>query len=102
MTTRLLAAALTLLALSACSTTPRPLVPDTTQGPASYVCYSSLVSSPDEVRAIAERQCGRWGMPVSGVIGQSFSPFRCGVLTPTVAAFQCGGGAPPMAAPLAF
>lgn len=89
-----LAAAVSLMALAGCSTTPRPLVPDTTQGPASYVCYSSMVSTPDEVRAIAERQCGRWGLPVSGVIGQSFAPFRCGVLTPTVAAFQCGGGAP--------
>ncbi|HSV28720.1 MAG TPA: hypothetical protein VLL76_04150 [Candidatus Omnitrophota bacterium] len=85
-------AALCTLALSGCSSAPRPLVPDTAQGPASYVCYSSMVSNPEEVRAIAERQCGRWGYGVAGLIGQSWTPLRCGALTPTVAAFQCGSG----------
>jgi hypothetical protein len=80
------------LALAGCSTTPRPLVPDTASGPASYVCYSSALSTPDEVRAIAARQCGRWGLSVSGLIGQDFTPLRCGLLTPTVAAFQCSSG----------
>lgn len=100
MKTKLSLAALSLLTLAGCSTTPRPLVPDTTQGPASYVCYSNMVSDPAEVRTIAERQCGRWGYGVSGLIGQSFSPLKCGVLTPTVAAFQCGAGTP-ATAPLA-
>lgn len=81
-----------LLALAGCSTTPRPLVPDTAQGPASYVCYSTLTSTPDEVRAIAERQCAKSNLGVSGLIGQSWVPLRCGVLTPNVAAFQCGPG----------
>lgn len=77
--------------LAACSTTPHPLVPDTAQGPASYVCYSSAASSPEEIRGVAQRQCGKWGHQVTGLIGQSWTPLRCGVLTPTVAAFQCGG-----------
>lgn len=78
------------LALAGCSTDPRPLVPDTAQGPASYVCYNSAASSPEEVLAIAERQCAKSGLGVAGLIGQSFTPLRCGVLTPSVAAFQCG------------
>lgn len=97
---RIAVAVVSFSALAACSTTPRPLVPDTSQGPASYVCYSSMTSTPEEIRAVAERQCGRWGYSVSAVIGQSWSPMKCGLLTPTVAAFQCGGGAPAMA-PLA-
>lgn len=79
-----------LLALAGCSTAPRPLVPDTTLGPASYVCYASATTSPEEVRAIAERQCQRSNMSVAGLIGQSWTPLRCGLLTPNVAAFQCG------------
>lgn len=86
-------AGIAVLALSGCSSTPRPLVPDTAQGPTSYVCYSSMINTPDEVRAIAERQCGRWGYGVGNLIGQSWTPLRCGFLTPTVAAFQCGSGA---------
>ncbi|HTH17613.1 MAG TPA: hypothetical protein VL974_13230 [Magnetospirillum sp.] len=102
---KLLAAAAATLALAACSTDPRPLVPDTAQGPASYVCYNSAASTPDEVRSIAERQCSKAGLGVSGLIGQTFTPFRCGVLTPSVAAFQCGTSSqwlaplPPLAAP---
>lgn len=93
------------LALAGCSMDPRPLVPDTAQGPASYVCYNSAASSADEVRAIAERQCGKAGLGVAGLIGQSFTPMRCGVLTPSVAAFQCGYASqwlaplPPLQAP---
>ncbi len=79
------------LALAACSTIPRPLVPDTPEGPASYICYSSWTSTPAEVRATAERQCGHWGLRVTGVIGQEWAPFRCGLGTPMVAAFRCGG-----------
>lgn len=100
-----LAAAIAALALAGCSTDPRPLVPDTAQGPASYVCYNSAASTPDDVRAIAERQCSKVGLGVAGLIGQSFTPFRCGVLTPSVAAFQCGAGSawlaplPPLSAP---
>lgn len=88
------------MALSACSTDPRPLVPNTAQGPASYVCYNSAASSPEEVRATAERQCAQYGLGVAGLIGQSFTPFRCGVLTPSVAAFQCGHGNSYTPAPL--
>lgn len=87
---RAILAAAAILALAGCSTTPRPLVPDTVQGPASYVCYTSSTTTPDEVRAIAERQCHRAGMSVVGLIGQGWTPFRCGLLTPNVAAFQCG------------
>jgi hypothetical protein len=86
--------------LAGCSTDPRPLVPDTAQGPASYVCYNSAASSPEEVRSIAERQCGKAGLGVSGLIGRSFTPLRCGVLTPSVAAFQCGYGGTTWLAPL--
>lgn len=86
-------AAAAVLALAGCSSDPRPLVPDTAQGPASYVCYNSATSSPEDVRAIAERQCAKSGLGVAGLIGQTFTPFRCGVLTPSVAAFQCGSGA---------
>lgn len=94
---RALIAAAAVLALAGCSTTPRPLVPDTAQGPTSYVCYANTTSSPEEVRAIAERQCQRAGMSVVGLIGQSWTPLRCGILTPSVAAFQCGNaGALPM------
>lgn len=82
--------AATTLALAACSTGPKPLVPDTMQGPASYVCYNSATSTPDEVRAVAARQCGKSGLGIAGLIGQSFTPLRCGILTPSVAAFQCG------------
>ncbi|TAN79896.1 MAG: hypothetical protein EPN20_00215 [Magnetospirillum sp.] len=78
------------VALGACSTTPRPLVPDTPEGPASYVCYSTWLSDPDEVRAIASRQCQRSGMEVKSLLGQSWTPMRCGFLTPEVAAFRCG------------
>jgi hypothetical protein len=78
------------LALGACSTLPRPLVPDTPDGPASYICYNSMLSDPPEVRSLAERQCSRWGMTVNSLIGQEFTPLRCGVLTPQVAAFRCG------------
>lgn len=85
-------AAVATLVLAGCSTSPRPLVPDTAQGPASYVCYNSATASPEDVRAIAERQCGKSGMGVTGLIGQSWTPLRCGVLTPSVAAFQCGSG----------
>ncbi|HLO77420.1 MAG TPA: hypothetical protein VK196_13270 [Magnetospirillum sp.] len=91
--------ALAALAVAGCSTDPRPLVPDTAQGPASYVCYNSAASSPDEIRAIAERQCGKSGLGVSGLIGQSFTPLRCGFLTPSVAAFQCGSGSSYYTAP---
>ncbi|WP_241003939.1 hypothetical protein [Magnetospirillum aberrantis] len=83
-------AAFAALSLSACSTDPRPLVPDTAQGPTSYVCYNSAASTPEEVLTIAARQCGKSGLGVSGLIGQSFTPLRCGILTPSVAAFQCG------------
>lgn len=89
---KLLAAAVATLALAGCSTAPRPLVPDTTQGPASYVCYGSAWATPEDVRAIAERQCGKAGLGVSGLIGQGWTPLRCGLLTPSVAAFQCGSG----------
>lgn len=85
----MLAMAMT-LALGACSTTPRPLVPDTPEGPASYVCYSTWISEPEDIRAIAERQCQRSGMEVKSLLGQSWTPLRCGVLTPEVAAFRCG------------
>jgi hypothetical protein len=80
------------LGLGACSTGPHPLVPDTPEGPASYVCYSSTFSNPAEVRGIADRQCGRSGMGVSALIGQEWTPLRCGLITPTVAAFRCGRG----------
>jgi len=80
------------LALAGCSTSPRPLAPDTAQGPTSYVCYSSMTSSPEDVRAIAERQCRKSGYGISSVIGQTWTPLRCGFLTPSVAAFQCGSG----------
>jgi hypothetical protein len=89
---RTLLAAAAMLALGGCSTAPRPLVPDTVQGPASYVCYNSSWATPEEVRGIAERQCGKSGLGVSGLIGQSWTPLRCGILTPSVAAFQCGSG----------
>lgn len=88
-----LAAAVVVCAVTGCSTMPRPLVPDSVEGPTSYVCYSSLTTSPDEVRAIAENQCRRAGLGVAGLIGQSWTPLRCGVLTPSVAAFQCGSSA---------
>ena len=78
------------LALGACSSLPRPLVPDTPEGPASYVCYSTWLSEPEEVRAIADRQCRTAGMEVRGLLGQSWAPMKCGVLTPQIAAFRCG------------
>ena len=87
---RLVVLAAAALVLAGCSTSPYPLVPDTPQGPASYVCYSNFLSSPEEVRAIAEHQCRRHGFGVSGLIGRSWTPGRCGFLTPSVAAFQCG------------
>jgi len=83
-------AAAVVLALGACSMDPRPLVPDTSKGPASYICYSPVTAVPEEVRVIAERQCGRLGLAVTALIGQEWVPFRCGLLTPSVAAFQCG------------
>lgn len=83
-------AAVAVLLLAGCSTSPRPLVPDTAEGPTSYVCYSSMNSTPEEVRAIAETQCRRTGHGVAGLLGQSWTPLRCGMLTPSVAAFQCG------------
>lgn len=79
-----------MVALGACSTTPRPLVPDTAEGPASYVCYNTWLSEPGEVRAIASRQCQRSSMEVQSLLGQSWTPLRCGLLTPEVAAFRCG------------
>ncbi len=88
MRTVILAAA-ALLSLGACSTAPRPMVPDAPDGPGSYVCYSTLTSTPNEVRAIAEGQCSRWGMQVKNLIGQAWAPLRCGLLTPTVAGFRC-------------
>lgn len=88
------------VALAGCSTDARPLVPDTAQGPASYVCYNSALSSPEEVRAIAERQCAKSGLGVAGLLGQGFTPLRCGALTPSVAAFQCGYGGTSWLAPL--
>ncbi|MGE5546798.1 MAG: hypothetical protein ACM33T_07870 [Solirubrobacterales bacterium] len=84
------AALVCLPALAACSSMPRPLVPATSQGPATYVCYSSTASAPVEVRAVADQECARYGLKVSSLIGQRWTPMRCGVLTPTVAAFQCG------------
>ena len=80
------------LALAACSTTPHPLAPHTSYGPTSYVCYSNLVSTATEVRSVGEAQCARSGYGVSSVIGQSWTPLRCGWLTPSVIAFQCGSG----------
>lgn len=79
------------LAAGACSTNPKPLVPDTEEGPASYVCYNTWLSEPEEIRAIAQRQCQRaGGMEVKALLGQSWTPLRCGFLTPEVAAFRCG------------
>lgn len=78
------------LALAGCSTSPRPLAPGTPEGPTSYVCYSSMLSSPEDVRSIAETQCRRSGLGISALLGQSWTPLRCGFLTPSVAAFQCG------------
>ena len=78
------------MALGACSTDPRPLVPDTADGPASYICYNTWISEPEEVRAIASRQCQRSGMEIKALLGQSWTPLRCGALTPEVAAFSCG------------
>lgn len=95
---KLLAAAAAMI-LAGCSTDPRPLVPDTAQGPASYVCYNSATSTPEEVRAIAQRQCAKSGLGVAGIIGQGFVPLRCGILTPAVAAFQCGQAASTWPAP---
>ena len=78
------------LAVAGCSSLPRPLVPDTPEGPASYVCYSSWVSEPAEIRAIADKQCRTSGLEVKALLGQAWTPFRCGLLTPEVAAFRCG------------
>lgn len=78
------------LALGACANTPYPLVPDTAEGRASYVCYSSWTSEPEEIRAVADRQCRVVGMEVRGLLGQSWAPFKCGLLTPEVVAFRCG------------
>ncbi|MBF0325231.1 MAG: hypothetical protein HQL42_09170 [Alphaproteobacteria bacterium] len=80
------------LALAACSTSPHSLAPDTAQGPTSYVCYSNLTSNPEDVRAIGERQCRKSGYGISSMLGQSWTPLRCGFLTPSVVAFQCGSG----------
>ncbi|MDA8230980.1 MAG: hypothetical protein M0006_06555 [Magnetospirillum sp.] len=60
--------------------------------PASYICYSPFTSTPQEVRSLADRQCGFSGLAVVGLIGQEFTPLRCGLLTPTVAGFRCGYG----------
>ena len=87
---KMMLAVTAVMALEACSTSPRPLVPDTAEGPASYVCYSTWISEPAEIRAIASRQCHRSGMEVKSLLGQSWTPFRCGLLTPEVAAFSCG------------
>jgi hypothetical protein len=87
----LVVAAVATLALAACSTSPHALAPDTEQGPTSYVCYSSMTSSPEDVRAIGERQCRKAGQGLSSMIGQTWTPLRCGFLTPSVVAFQCGG-----------
>ena len=85
-------AAVAMLALTACSTDPRPLVPNTEEGPTTYVCSSSMLSEPEDVRAIAENQCRRaGGLGVTRLLGQTWTPLRCGLLTPSVAAFQCGG-----------
>jgi hypothetical protein len=79
-------------ALTGCSMAPAPLVPDAPDGPTSYICYSPWTTSPEEVRAIAERQCARSGMRVNRLIGQSWAPMKCGPLTPEVAGFSCGNG----------
>lgn len=97
---RAILAAVAILALAGCSTTPHPLVPDTELGPTSYVCYANATTSPDEVRAIAERQCQRVNMSVVGLIGQTWTPLRCGLLTPNVAAFQCGASGMVTPAPM--
>jgi hypothetical protein len=83
-------AAAAVSALAACTMEPRPLVPDTPEGPASYICYSPVATTPEEVRALAERQCRHFGLMVTGLLGQEWVPFRCGALTPSVAAFRCG------------
>ncbi|MBI5162316.1 MAG: hypothetical protein HY985_00265, partial [Magnetospirillum sp.] len=41
-------------------------------------------------RTVADQQGARWSMQVTKVIGQSFSPGRCSVLTPMIAGFRCG------------
>ena len=78
------------VALGACSTAPRSLVPDTPEGPASYVCYNTWISEPEEVLGVASRQCQHSGMEIKSLLGQSWTPLRCGLLTPEVAAFSCG------------
>ncbi|CAA7616230.1 hypothetical protein [Magnetospirillum sp. SS-4] len=85
-------AAVAALALGGCSS-PRTLVPNTTEGPTSYVCFASGWSlSMDEVKAAATRQCAAYGMQVTRFIGTSFAPMKCGLLTPEVAAYACGQG----------
>lgn len=85
-------AAVASVTLAGCSTSPYPLAPDTQQGPTSHVCYSNVVSTPEEVRAIGENQCRRYGYGVSGLADHRWAPGSCGVLTPSLAVFQCGSG----------
>lgn len=85
-----LTAMIATLALGACAS-PRPMVPTTTEGPVSYVCFvSGVTQTMDEVKAVATSQCARYGMPVKRFLGTSFAPMKCGLLTPEVAAYACG------------
>lgn len=51
---------------SGCAVAPTPLIPARPQGPATYICYGTLQSSAEEIRARADQQCGVQGLRVTG------------------------------------
>ncbi len=64
-----------------------------------YVCYAKNNTTPEQVRLLAEDECGRFGLSAV-FIGQNYE--LCPLMTPIAAGFECAAQTARTAAPNAF
>ena len=66
------------------------------EGNELYVCYAKSNATPKQVRALAENECGRFGLSAV-FIGQNYE--LCPLMTPIAAGFECTAQTARAAAP---